>query len=51
MKFLTRLYENAMDYVLEPALYWMIDHPILTALALGVLIWWVGQNYRTRMQR
>lgn len=45
---------KAIDYIryqiLEPALQWILAHPIPTVLVLAVLVWWVGQSFRTRIR-
>lgn len=41
---------RSIDYVLyhifEPALGWVLDHPILSVLAVGALIFFSVRNYR-----
>ncbi|MGH7834947.1 MAG: hypothetical protein ACREQK_14990 [Candidatus Binatia bacterium] len=45
-----RLLDILTDRFLEPMLYWLLAHPLLTTLVLAALIWWVGQSYWTRMR-
>jgi hypothetical protein len=45
-----KLLDVVTDQFLEPMLYWLLAHPLLTTLILAVLIWWVGQSYWTRMR-
>ena len=41
---------RAVDYVVqsifEPALTWVMDHPIISVLAVGALIFFSVRNYR-----
>ncbi|HWP57255.1 MAG TPA: hypothetical protein VNL14_05160 [Candidatus Acidoferrales bacterium] len=43
-----KLFDYLMDHVLDPALQWILEHPIITVLVITVLVWWVGQAYKTR---
>jgi hypothetical protein len=42
--------DRAIDYVLnnffEPALGWVLNHPIISVLAVGALIFFSVRNYR-----
>ncbi len=48
------LISRALDYlryqILEPALQWILTHPIPTVLIVAVLVWWVGQAYKTKIK-
>lgn len=41
---------RGVDYIIqsifEPALSWVLDHPIITVLAVGALIFFSVRNYR-----
>lgn len=41
-----RVTDLVMRRVLEPGMYWVIDHPIVTVLAVGALVYWAMRGYR-----
>jgi hypothetical protein len=42
--------DRAIDYVVrnlfEPALEWSLNHPVLSVIIVGVLIFWAVRGYR-----
>jgi hypothetical protein len=42
--------DRGVDYIIqsifEPALNWVLDHPIISVLAVGALIFFSVRNYR-----
>jgi len=43
-------FDKAIDYSLkyafEPALHWVINHPIISVVVVGLLIFFAVRNYR-----
>ena len=50
MSYLRNMFEYITDYFLEPSLQWILAHPIATVLVLSLLVWWVGQTYKTKIK-
>lgn len=42
--------DRAIDYImrnlLEPALQWTLNHPLVSVVIVGVLIYWAVRGYR-----
>jgi hypothetical protein len=43
---LSRLLDLLLRYVLEPGVNWVIDHPIISVLAVVALVFWSMRGYR-----
>jgi hypothetical protein len=43
---LSRLLDFVMDHMLEPGANWVINHPIISLLAVVALIFWSMRGYR-----
>ncbi|HXG52556.1 MAG TPA: hypothetical protein VNN77_14265 [candidate division Zixibacteria bacterium] len=43
---LERLIDGAFRYVFEPAMNWVIDHPIISVAAVVLLLYWSVRGYR-----
>ena len=41
-----RVTDLILRRVLEPGMYWVIDHPVVTVLAVGALVYWAMRGYR-----
>ena len=38
--------DYSLKYVFEPALHWVIDHPIISVAAVVVMVFFAARNYR-----
>jgi hypothetical protein len=38
--------DYSLQYVFEPALHWVINHPIISVVVVVVLIFFAVRNYR-----
>ena len=38
--------DYSLRYVFEPALYWVLNHPIISVTVVFVLIYFAVRNYR-----
>lgn len=43
---LSRLLDLTLSYVLEPGVNWVIDHPIISVLAVVAMVFWSMRGYR-----
>jgi hypothetical protein len=43
---ITRYFDLAMRYVLEPGVDWVIAHPIITLIVVVALVYWSVRGYR-----
>jgi hypothetical protein len=43
---LEKLFDYSLRYVFEPALSWVIDHPIVSVVAVFILVYWSVRGYR-----
>jgi hypothetical protein len=43
---LDKLYELSLRYVFEPGLNWVLDHPIISVVAVILLVYWSVRGYR-----
>jgi hypothetical protein len=43
---LSKLFDYALKYMLEPGLNWVIDHPIISLIGVFVLVYWSVRGYR-----
>lgn len=43
---ITKLYQLTSRYVLEPALAWVLDYPLVSVAAVVLLIYWAVRGYR-----
>lgn len=43
---LSKLFDFTLDYLLEPSVNWVIDHPIVTVAAIVALVFWSMRGYR-----
>jgi hypothetical protein len=43
---LSRLLDLLLRYVLEPGVNWVIDHPIISVLAVVAMVFWSMRGYR-----
>ena len=43
---LGKVFDYSLKYVFEPALHWVINHPIISVVVVVVLIFFAVRNYR-----
>ena len=41
-----RLFDLSVRYVFEPGLNWVLDHPIISVVAVVLLVYWSVRGYR-----
>ena len=46
MNHLERFYNLSLRHVFEPGLNWVLDHPIISVVAVVALIYFSVRNYR-----
>ena len=42
----SRLFNLGLRYAFEPGLNWVLDHPIVSLVAVVVLVYWSVRGYR-----
>ena len=43
---ISKLIDLGLRYVFEPALNWVLDHPIISLLMVVGLVYWAARGYR-----
>ena len=43
---LSRLLDLTLQYVLEPGVNWVIEHPIISVLVIVAMVFWSMRGYR-----
>jgi hypothetical protein len=43
---ISRWFGLAVRYAFEPALNWVLNHPIISVVAVVVLVYWAVRGYR-----
>ena len=43
---ITKFFDLTLRYALEPGVNWVIDHPILSLIAVVALVYWSVRGYR-----
>ena len=43
---INKAFDVTLRYVLEPALNWVIDHPIISVAVVVALVYWSVRGYR-----
>jgi hypothetical protein len=46
MSQIDRLFDLGLRYVFEPGLDWVLDHPIVSVVAVVLLVYWSVRGYR-----
>jgi hypothetical protein len=46
MDYLNRLLDLTLRHVLEPGLNWVLNHPLVSVVVVGALIYFSVRNYR-----
>jgi hypothetical protein len=48
---MSKFFDYLTDNFFDPTLQLILAHPLLTILVISILVWWVGQAYKTRIGR
>jgi hypothetical protein len=43
---LNKFFDLSLRYVLEPGLNWVLDHPVISVVAVVALVYWSVRGYR-----
>jgi hypothetical protein len=46
MDYIDRLFGFLLRYIFEPGLNWVLDHPIISVVAVIGLVYWAVRGYR-----
>lgn len=46
MDYIGKAIDYGLRHVFEPGLYWVLNHPLISVVAVGVLVYWAVRGYR-----